>query len=299
MSTVPPPPPSQLNDFLRFGDTGGIAGITQPGGSISIDGRGLLESSWVFIYESDTGQLPLVPTRGSPHPTDPRMKCYKVDCSFGNNGEVRAIASYIGLAKDPTDAEIEITGSTGETSIVFHPGFPVWAIEKQADPKKKTPVKYNRWVETDDQNNFVRFKVGECPANFGGVESYLTPRCTIRCTYYTGRTSSVRGASGSLGKAFDYPGNFPQGLLTSTKANWLLTSVGVTEYGTVFKISEEYMLSEAGQPWNPWIYGSGSQGGIPINRIGGQNNQAITINKIGDIPINSLKGDAIRPGLES
>lgn len=222
-----------------------------------------------MMYQVDPTlpRLPVIPKRGQGHPTDSRLKCYKVDASFNNNGECRVTASYIGLERDPTDPQIEITGSTSETSIVFHPNFPQIAIKTAGKPalaggKSILPV-YQPYVETDDQGNFLRFKIGVTPEDLGGVEAYLTPKATVRVTYYTGSTSSVKSAQGGLGRANTKPGSFPSGLLGDTSANWLLTSSGVTEYGNVFKISEEYMLSESGKPWNKWIYGGGgSSGGV-------------------------------------
>jgi len=283
--TVPPSPNGPGGQLYKdqygiryYGVTGGVAGgIGQPGGNISSDGRGLLEGSWVFIYQVDPGlpRVPNVPRRGAPHPTDGRLKCYKTDSSFGPNGECRVTASYIGLERDPTEGMIEITGSTSETSIVFHPGFPTWAIEKPAVPakgaKKAVPTEWKSWVKANDAHEFERFKVGETPGDLGGVEAYLTPRCTVRVTYYTGSTGAVKATQGGLGVAAEKPGNFPGSLIPDTKANWLLNNCSVSEYGTIFKITEEWMLSEAGKPWNPYIYGphgNGGSGGGFTNFIG-------------------------------
>jgi hypothetical protein len=259
-----------------LGTTGTVVGgINQPGFSINSDTRGLLEGTWVGIYQADPAlpRLPKVPEKGQGHPFDSRLKCYKVDAQFGNNAECRVTASYIGLEKDPTEPQIEITASTSETSIVFHPGFAYWAIKTPAVPagggKKASPPVYYDYIETDDRNNFVRFKVGVSPNDFGGVESYLTPRLTARVTYYTGRTVGVKKAQG-VGMASERPGNFPGGLLGETEATWLLTNASVTEYGNVYKISEEWMLSEAGKPWNKNIYPTyGGSGGGAGYSLGG------------------------------
>lgn len=272
--SVPPAPQPQggnpSNGIVFYGNTGSVGlGLNQPGFNINTDGRGLLEGTAVMIYQVDPTlpRLPAVPKRGQGHPTDSRLKCYKVDASFSNNGECRVTASYIGLEKDPTDPQIEMTGSTSETPIVFHPNFPDIAIKQRGRPasggNKAVPNIYHDYVELDDQGNFLRFKIGVTPEDLGGVEAYLTPKGTVRLTYYTGDTSNIRNAQMGLGRANTSPGSFPKGLLGDTPANWLLTSVGVSEYGNVFKISEEYMLSESGKPWNKWIYGGGgSSGGV-------------------------------------
>ena len=272
--TVPPAPQGPGGENVdqygirHIGVTGGVAGgIGQPGFSINTDTRGLLEGTMVMIYQVDPGlpRLPNIPRRGNGHPTDARLKCYKVDASFNNLGECRVTASYIGLEKDPTDPQIEITGSTSETSIVFHPGFPTWAIKTAGKPAKGEtkavlPI-YQSWVEKDDQGNFVKFKIGVSPGDLGGVEAYLTPKATVRCTFYTGQASMVKQYQGGLGRASERPGSFPQSLLPETKANWLLTNCSVSEYGTIYKISEEWMLSESGKPWNQYIYGGGQAAG--------------------------------------
>lgn len=247
----------------------------QTGFTINSDTRGLLEGTAILIYEVSPSlpKLPNIPKRGSPHPTDARLKCYKVDASFSGNGECRVTASYIGLEKDPTDSQVEITGSTSETSIVFHPGFPVWAIKKAGKPAagaaKAILPEYRDYVDTDDSGNFQRFKTQVSPGDLGGVEAYLTPKATVRCTYYTGSTTTVKSRQAGLGRASDQPGGFPSSLLPDTAANWLLTSVGVSEYGNVYKISEEWMMSESGKPWNQYIYGGGS-GGTTGGTAGGK-----------------------------
>jgi hypothetical protein len=280
MATPPTPQPARAPDLSTIrliGTTGNsVGGINQPGFSINSDTRGLLEGTWVGVFQVDPSlpRLPNVPRRGEGHPFDARLKCYKVDASFGNNAECRVTASYIGLEKDPTEPQIELTAATSETSIVFHPGFEGWAIKtpavKGSEGKKPQPVVYQDHIETDDRNNFVRFKIGVSPNDFGGVESYLTPRLTARVTYYTGRTLGVKKAQG-VGKASKYPGAFPKMLLDSTSATWLLTNASVSEYGNVYKISEEWMLSESGKPWNPNIYQTFGAGGGEGYTLGGTN----------------------------
>ena len=290
--TVPPAPrpPNDGTDgfgIRRIGNTGGVAGgLVQSGFTINSDTRGLLEGTAILIYEVSPSlpKLPSIPRRGSPHPTDARLKCYKVDASFSGNGECRVTASYIGLEKDPTDSQVEITGSTSETSIVFHPGFAKMAIKKAGKPAgngaKAVLPEYYDYIDTDDAGNFQKFAVGAAPADMGGVEAYLTPKATVRCTYYTGSTTTVKSRQSGLGLASPTPGGFPKSLIPSTKANWLLTSVGVSEYGNVYKISEEWMMSESGKPWNPNIYSGGDTGGpsnnAPLNgslALGGQSLQ--------------------------
>lgn len=274
MSGFVPPSPQPYQPIANqyginfYGNTGGVAGwLPQPGFSISDNGRGLLEGTAILVYQVNAAlprMPPVVPKRGSDHPTDGRLKCSKVDASFNALGDCRVTASYVGLAQDPTIPEIELTGSTSETSIVFHPNFPNMAIKVPGTPAKggkpAKPAVYHDWVETDN-GNFVRFKIGAAPEDLGGVEAYLTPRCTVRVSYYTGRTNLVKGVQGGLGLASESPGSFPSALLPSTGANWLLTSVSISEYGVIYKISEEWMLSESGKPWNKLIYGETGGGG--------------------------------------
>ena len=61
--------------------------------------------------------------------------------------------------------------------------------------------------------------------------------------------------------ASETPGSFPSSLIVSSPANWLLNSSSVSEYGTIYKITEEWMLSESGKPWNKFIYGPFGGGG--------------------------------------
>ena len=273
MPTVPPAPLSPNAGIFSYGLIGDASNIYQPGWNITKDTKGLVEGTIKIRRTSDTQAMPPVPVRGDPHPYDATLKCYKVEASFGNLGEVGITAQYIGIEKDPTDAEFEFTGSTSEESIVFHKDFKSWAVEKYALPdnpntgQKGTPVQYKKqYVDVDEAGNFVRFKVG-APADFGGVESYLVPKATCRVSFYTGRTSTVTQYQSSIGKVFKSPAGMPSQLIADTGGNWLMTSISIQEHGIIYKVQAEYMLSSFGAKWNPYIYGSSGGDSTRYNSI--------------------------------
>jgi hypothetical protein len=45
--------------------------------------------------------------------------------------------------------------------------------------------------------------------------------------------------------------NFPS---VGGGGNWLLTNGSISEYGTIFRVQTEWMLSGGGKPWNKYIY---------------------------------------------
>lgn len=262
--------PQQPPFRLESPSFGTVNNVIQPNQTITEDGRGLLEGSVSIRYTVDpkSPSLPTIPRLGDPHPYDGRLKCYKSSSQFGNNGMCVITASYIGLTQDPTIAETETSGSTSETSMVFHPDFATLAIETPADPGKFN-FKYYKYVDTQNHNgkDFERFNPTLAPDGLKGVEKYLAPRGTVRVTFYTGSTGTLELLLGSLGKVADSPylANAP----IPSGGNFLLHSVSVNQYGPVFKVSSEWMMSELGNTWSDKIYKSFGSSGGGASTLGG------------------------------
>lgn len=229
--------------------------VIQPNSSVSEDGRGLLEGSLSVRYTVDpkAPKLPRIPALGEQHPFDSRLKCYKSSSQFGNNGQCVITASYIGLVRDPTVPETESSGTTSETSMVGHPEFAKLAIEKPADTGKYNFV-YYKYVDTVNHNgkDFERFNPTNAPEGLKGVEKYLAPKGTVRVTFYTGNQGLLDRYLSKIGCVAETPDKanspVPKG------GNYLLTGVSVNQYGPVFKVSTEWMMSEFGTKWSDKIY---------------------------------------------
>jgi hypothetical protein len=247
--------PPQINtkpsgDRLTVGDYG--SNYVLPDWTVNDDCRGLLESS-VRFFNDGYGMPTFLPQRGQPHPIDSRLKCYKVSYQQADNGLGSYTAEYIGLKINPSEGEWEVSSSTSERSIIMHPTFDTFAVEVKGSPESGKPTKWKKWVKTDDQNEFVSF-YAFAPEDIGGVESYLVPQTTARVTFYTSSSGTATSVMGGMGKTRSQPygcKNFPS---VGGGGNWLLTNASISEYGTIFRVQSEWMLSGDGKPWNPHIY---------------------------------------------
>lgn len=254
MSTTGPKTPlQQTGGVISYGTWG--PGEAQPDWSMNVDGRGLLEGNFKRHYPNNTSIAGAAPQKGDAHPMDKRLTCYKSSASFGKMGQLFVTAEYIGLAKDPTEAEWELSSTTSSSSIVFHPRFPEMAMEIK--PSASNPnYKFYKYVDHDPSNPkvFVRFNCATAPYDLGGVESYLVPKGTVKASFYTGKKAMVAEILSNLGHTSSSPMFVPTEVLATTGGNYLLTNASVSEYGNVYKVSMEWMLSEHGTPWNPLIY---------------------------------------------
>lgn len=247
------------------------AGESQPDWTMNIDGRGLLEGTFKKHYPSNMSIGGAAPQKGSKHPMDGRMICYKSSAQFDRMGRCLVTAEYIGLAKDPTEAEWEITSTTGSESVVFHPNFPKIAMSELPTPKNNYNYKYNTAiVETDPSNpkTFVKFKI-TAPYSLAGVDSYLQPKGVVRSTFYTANKSLVAKILGNIAHTAGSPLYVPSSVLPSNGGNYLLTNASISEYGTVYKVSTEWTQSSHGEPWNTFLYQAYGAGEPKRGQIGG------------------------------
>ena len=252
--TSPPIPLSPNGGLNAFGSWN--YGEGQPDWTMSIEGRGLLEGTYKRHYPNSYNIGAAAPNKGSSHATDGRLKCYKSSATFDKMGRCWVTASYIGISKDPTETEWEISSTTSSESIVLHPDLGNWKGVIVPATKKNPNWSWNReLVETDSANSqsFIRFKIS-APNGFGGVESYLSPKGSIKASFYTGNKSRVRTVLENIGHYASKPLGVPSEVCAQDGSNYLLSSASVSEYGTIFKIQTEWMQSAHGQPWNTFIY---------------------------------------------
>lgn len=256
VNNPPNPQPSPPNGVVRsIGNIGD--NYPTPDWTINDDCRGLLESS-VRFFVNGTGTPAFLPRKGTPHPYDGRLKCYKVSFAQGDNGIGYYTAEYIGLKLDPSEGEWEVSSSTSERSIVLHPSFDEFAVVEKGDPAGGKPTKWKKWVKKDKDNEFVAF-YAFAPEDIGGVESYLYPQTTARVTFYTSSSGTATSVMSQMGRTRSAPfgcKNFPA---VSGNGNWLLVNGSISEYGTIYRVQSEWMLS-AEKPWNKYIYKSFSGG---------------------------------------
>lgn len=203
---------------------------------------------------------PPLPARGQSHPWDGRLKCYKSSAQMGNNGQAIVTSDYIGLRQDPTLAEVETSGSTTSQAMPLHPNFPNLAMATKPTSNNPNFV-YFPYVDTVNNNrkDFERFNVNTAPEGLRGAESYSAPRATVRVSFYTASQGTVSKYLSNVGTWASEPANangpLPKG------GTFLLNSVNVSTYGTIYKLSCEWIMSEQGVDWSDKIYRKFGSGG--------------------------------------
>lgn len=265
----PTPTPSGTTDVPLPPANGGsrdygiLNNIIQPNYSWTEDQYGLLQGTIMKYHNAVAPAGVTVVSKGTPHPLDARLKAYKSSINFQKNGGAYITTDYIGLKKDPTDPEWDVSSNTAETSILFHPRIGEFAVLKAGTGKNPIDsVTWKTWVECEpNSNKFKNFSIS-APGGLAGVSKYLIPRGAIRYTFYTARNDIVGLFMTNLSTWSATPKYAPKEVLPASKATYLLQSVGVTPFGSIYKVSCEWQLSEHGEPWNIYIYPEfGSQSG--------------------------------------
>lgn len=246
--------------------------IWQSGGQVSEDTRGLLESSIAVRYQAgvssganNAAPDPFLFARGANHPYDARLKCHKNSITYGHNGEVMATYEFIGLKQDPTIPEVEASGSTASNNVQLHPAFVDFAMS--TPPTASNPqFKFKPYVDTVNNNrkDFERFNCTTAPEGLRGADSYLAPRCNVHVTFYTANVGTANKFLSNLGTVSALPqgGSGPVGgVPLPTGGNFILTSCSVSQYGTIYKVSSEWMQSEQGHLWSKYLYRTFGGGG--------------------------------------
>ncbi len=264
----PSPVTGGYSGILAYGNAG--AGLIQPNYNWTEDQFGLLQGTISKYYSAVAPGGVAVTPSGASHPMDQRLKAYKSSISFQRNGGATLTTDYIGLRQDPTKPEWDVSSSTAETNILFHPRIEEFAVFKKGSGKNPIDsVVWKSWVEKEpNSNKFKQFSIA-APGGLAGVSKYLIPRGAIRYSFYTAKNDIVGKFMTNLSTWSNSPLYAPKEVLPNSKANYLLQSVGVTPYGPIYKVSCEWQLSEHGEPWNPYIYpafGSQSSGSGGWNR---------------------------------
>jgi len=243
----------RLSNPISYGFENEVNGlIEQPDYSYSNNGRNLIEGVAVFKWRHNNNMQEKRPpvARQDRHPNNQYLWCWDVSTVFGRNGIATTTAKYVGIdsGQSMTDPEWNLSGSTGEQSIRFHPKFDGWVSQAAGDRMK---------IRLDEQGYFVSFGPNhpEVPA----VEQFVAPAGSCSVSFYTNNSSNFTKYSYSgLGQQFNTPpycDKWSQQLNVSRyNLSWLLVSCNVTEYAKIYKVEMQFTLSVLGKPHNQYIY---------------------------------------------
>lgn len=265
-------PANMVGGERNFTEYGNDDAVYQPSWSLTEDGRGLLEGNVSIRYTGDpkNHRIPTqLPRRGDSHKWDNRLKCYKSNTQYGPNGSVVITAEYIGLLQDPTIPEVSTSGSTSSNNVQLHPAFADLAMS-QAPTSANPQYKFKPYVDTVNNNrkDFERFNCTTAPEGLRGADSYLAPRCNVQVTFYTANLGIANKYLSSLGTIADKPqgGNGDvNSVPLASGGNYILTSCSVSQHGTIYKISAEWMQSEQAHKWTSLLYRAFGQGGKALS----------------------------------
>lgn len=263
----------------------------QPVWPISNDGFGLLESTCKFTMSTDSSAS--MPQKGSVHPHDGRLKCYKCTSTTRIGGLLDVEASYVGIESGSyTDKQVTMTVGTSTEPIDCHPNFVKKIGGKPSKPLNSAifidPITHEA-TEDDTNGVFSEFNLMETSIKgweelgkqltgkknrMAGVKSYYSPTVTLKGVFYTDSNIIAEKVVGALGKCTDdgvakgvelIPSFVNQTLITlkdNSKVegryqdrNWLCTGAGVEQYGHILKVTYDLTL---GGPlgWEADIYDS-------------------------------------------
>lgn len=242
---------------------------------ISDNGYGLLECQ----LKVRTNQSESPPALESAHPTDARLKCWKVDVNKIRGGLVEMTIYYVGIKEgDMTVPEIQISMSSTQEPIETHPRFEEYIGGKPSAPLNSCvfidPATNQRTV--DDKvgvfSEFPIYKEDGTKNPFAGIKSFFYPTATIKGTVYTSAIETVNSIAGGMGgrtttgdiKGIDTAPSWMTSVLGQLKGdgldesyatgrNYLVAGFNVEKYGAVYKVS--YELTASGpRGWNTDIY---------------------------------------------
>ena len=237
--------------------------LPQPDWSVTDNGRGLLEGTAKIFFTHKSNETPSgLPTRGSAHPYDSRLQCHTSNTTFQRNGIGYCEAQYIGIKNgEMTEPEWTLSANTSDQPIELHKDFEKWINEggltrnTQGNFSGQVVIRDGRkTIELDDSGNFKSFGLGH--AKVPAIENFSVPQGNCKVSFYCkNKEVWFKLSVGGLAKWCNKPPYAPD-FLDASPANlsWLLNGSSVTEYGNIYKIEVDLILSILGKPINPWIY---------------------------------------------
>ena len=260
--------------------------LLQPGYTIENNGYGLLTCKATYKCDETTADSAIV--RGDSFGPDSRLKCHKVVVAYNALGVCNISADYIGLADAESEwsqPEIGAAASLTAETITTHPRFmttdglsiagvgtgtntaPVYAPAFSIKTLK--PYDAGIWegnngaiFELKNGGKFLGFysRANDTAKKMFGRTSYLAPTSTFRGVIYTNNSAKVPTFLSYVGKTMYKrgPDNFAN-LLPSYYGNTfratdetnqlLITSLGVEDYGTLYKFTYELRFNREGYPF--------------------------------------------------
>lgn len=195
------------------------------------------------VFEGDASDFAGRPLKGSPHPKNKNLACFRAKTSWLSLKKIRVEADYIGIDQSPTPYFLEFVGSVGEQAIVTHPNF-VTAIGGTVD----NPL-HNAQFDPETKE-FLGFPA-DAPHYLGGVQTYYVPSVVVRLSYW----QNEKPNPGPLGHVQD-PSTIPNLILPPHCLNLLVTNFGyrqLTPKAPPYQVTVELLASEE-NGWNDLIY---------------------------------------------
>lgn len=207
----------------------------QHGWTVDEDENGLVtgECTW----EGDFAYRGTAPQKGSLHPYDYRLTCYRTRLKRLGADKCQVTLSYIGLSSDPTPRMIEHPGGSGQEPIETHPYFVDFAGTAAA------PL--NGAYFDPESGEFVGFTDPE--SDLAGVRAYIVPSVMANVSYYSHYVPYLS----NVGRIANFA---PPNLYRPPNVrNWLLIGSPYRQIGNVFQTTLQ-LLGSGPNGWNRRIY---------------------------------------------
>lgn len=255
--------------------------VLQPGWSIENDGYGLLTARVTYVRShgndagttAGTGSFALnsSPKRGDIFEKDARLSCHRSSPSLNSNGLLVVSAEYVGIASgNMTTPEVSGRGATSTEPIATHPVF-----KSKIGGTKDSPL---HGAAFEENGAFREFADPEFRKY--GVKSYYAPTFAIQGHFYTKDITVAKTlldcqcttSSDGQWKNIQLVGKL--NALSSSPSSWstmswsapdespqlLLTSLGIEDFGTLFKVSYDILVSTDGFDTDIYPYATQGRG---------------------------------------
>lgn len=219
----------------------------QAGWKVSTNDDGTLTGSCTFRGEN-ANLSGILPKKGTPHPKHNKMQSFRSEGTADELGLATVTVDYIGLMRDPSEVKGSFNASLNQEAIETHKDFITVIGGKPSAPLNG--------AQFDEDGHFKGFPASEgSPSanDLAGVTGYLRPGVIFRATFFTAKPENFR--LDQVGKVINTPPGLPKNVKVPSGANWLIGPSTMEEYGTVLKITIDYMLSGK-MGWNMLVYPS-------------------------------------------